>query len=143
VTSRRTINANRRALEQGFRNVQSAMDAIDAAMPEAERAVARRIVTRTQELLNTPGTGRVYRKYFPRRTHRASSPGAPPATDTGRLRRGYRTRGGQVFTDVHYAPFLEFGTRFMRPRPHLRPAVAEIIPHIPSIVSKYARDAVR
>lgn len=55
-----------------------------------------------------------------------SSPGNPPGVDTGRLRASWRHRitgphAGEVFTDVVYAPFLEFGTRRMAPRPHAGP----------------------
>ncbi len=35
-------------------------------------------------------SGVVYEKYNPRRTHRASAPGEPPATDTGYLAQAWR-----------------------------------------------------
>lgn len=54
--------------------------------------------------------------------------------DTGRLRRGIETdintgEGasevvGELFDDVDYAPFVEFGTRYMRAQPFLRPGMA-------------------
>jgi HK97 gp10 family phage protein len=52
--------------------------------------------------------------------------------DTGRLRSSITWEMGQegtvivgrVGTNVHYAPYLEFGTRRMRARPFLRPALA-------------------
>lgn len=66
---------------------------------------------------------------------RRSRPGEPPRQDTGRLAdsiaeaRQVRRRGdlvvGIVGSTVRYARFLELGTRFLRPRPFLRPAVAE------------------
>jgi HK97 gp10 family phage protein len=54
------------------------------------------------------------------------------AVDTGRLRAsitwrlGKDARGlvGIVGTNVEYAPFLEFGTRYMAAQPFLRPALA-------------------
>lgn len=63
--------------------------------------------------------------------HNPSQPGEPPASDTGRLAQSYewkvgRDRGGifaEVGTNVFYAPYLEFGTRKMAPRPHVRPAI--------------------
>jgi HK97 gp10 family phage protein len=54
--------------------------------------------------------------------------------DTGRLRNGIEidvdTGGahsdvtGILFDDVDYAPFVEFGTRYMRAQPFLRPGMA-------------------
>ncbi len=54
--------------------------------------------------------------------------------DTGRLRHGIQTEVntgeahsdviGVLFDDVPYAPFVEFGTRFMRAQPFLRPGMA-------------------
>ena len=50
------------------------------------------------------------------------------AVDTGRLRSSIRFDirddglTGEVFTDVFYAPFIEFGTVKMRARPFLFPA---------------------
>jgi HK97 gp10 family phage protein len=55
----------------------------------------------------------------------------PPAMRTGELRQSYKvledSAGGVTFgSDKKYAPFLEFGTRRMRPRPHVRPVVKEM-----------------
>ncbi len=52
--------------------------------------------------------------------------------DTGRLRSSITSEMGQegteivgrIGTNVHYAPHLEFGTRYMRACPFLRPALA-------------------
>lgn len=60
-----------------------------------------------------------------------SSPGQGPGVVTGRLRSSIAWRPGHdsispyvdVGTAVHYAPFLEFGTRKMAARPFLRPAL--------------------
>jgi HK97 gp10 family phage protein len=47
---------------------------------------------------------------------------------TGHLKRSLRSSfhdagmTGQVATNVEYAPYLEFGTRYMHPRPYLVPA---------------------
>ena len=57
-------------------------------------------------------------------TERDTKLAAP--VDTGRLRASYHSsldaRGGTVGTSVHYAPYLEYGTRYMAARPHLFPA---------------------
>jgi len=59
--------------------------------------------------------------------------------DTGRLRNGVQTEldTGEahsdvqmvLFDDVPYAPFVEFGTRFMRAQPFLRPGLAAAQAH--------------
>jgi hypothetical protein len=84
-----------------------------------------------------------------------SAPDTPPGLRTGGLRLSYdsEVRKGRkgpyvaVFSNkktlqpvppgkpVVYAPFLEFGTRHMAARPHLRPAVNRIMPLIPGIVA--------
>lgn len=72
-----------------------------------------------------PGTGRVYGK------HRASAPGRPPATDTGRLANDIRSEVhaddqgvvGTVGVTVDYGDDLELGTRFIEARPFLRPSL--------------------
>lgn len=63
------------------------------------------------------------------RVHRRAKQLAP--VDTGRLRSsveyevGRDSRGlvARISTDVHYAIYLEFGTRRMTPRAFLRPAL--------------------
>jgi HK97 gp10 family phage protein len=55
--------------------------------------------------------------------------------DTGRLRASIQHRPGRdargpfvdVGTNVNYAAYVEYGTRFHRPQPFLRPAVAEAV----------------
>ena len=79
------------------------------------------------------GGGTVYEKYNPRRTHRASAAGQPPATDTGRLASSITQERSQTATGavstwlagskVDYAKWLEFGTRLMDARPFMRPAL--------------------
>lgn len=80
--------------------------------------------------------------------HQASAPGQPPAVDTNRLRQSWtvtplkgtgassnfagnhqsiESRGGRVVltygSNLFYAPFLEYGTSRMKPRPYLRPTM--------------------
>ena len=86
-------------------------------------------------VLRGPASGRVYEKYSPRRTHRASAPGQAPATDTGRLASSiYFNRDGllsaSVGSNLAYAAYLEYGTTSLNfaggvggPRPFFRPAV--------------------
>lgn len=64
----------------------------------------------------------------------ASAKGLAPV-DTGTLRRSITHKPGRdvrgfyvdVGTNVVYAPFVEFGTRFMRPQPYLRPAFLQAV----------------
>lgn len=67
--------------------------------------------------------------------HVAAKPGAAPNTDTGRLVNsifveadsggfiGHRRRGIFVGTNVKYGRWLEFGTKVMKARPWLWPAI--------------------
>lgn len=76
--------------------------------------------------------------------HQASAPGMPPATDTGRLRATIGhvvaldpqgalfgsslyaeigSGGNPAIPGVNYAIWLEEGTRYLEPRPFLRPSL--------------------
>lgn len=76
-----------------------------------------------------PGDGREYKRGGV--THTASSAGNAPAVDTGRLRDSINvikfatisSLESEVGTNVEYAPFLEYGTSKMRPRPFWNPAI--------------------
>ena len=74
-----------------------------------------------------PKSGRIYEKYNPRRTHRASAPGQAPASDTGNLVRNIVVKQEnpdlvKVESNATYSSFLEFGTSKMLARPFLFPA---------------------
>ena len=78
------------------------------------------------------GTGKEYQKYQPRRTHRASAPNNPPATDTGYLVSqitmdvDVKMDGsvvGQIISSAPYSKHLEFGTVNMTERPFMQPAL--------------------
>jgi len=45
-----------------------------------------------------------------------------------------------VGTNVVYAPYMEFGTRFVAPRPYLRPSMALLRGDAPSVVAKKMDD---
>jgi len=67
--------------------------------------------------------------------HQASSPGQPPATDTGTLIASIESKmetyqltsshkaSAVVWTENDYAKFLEFGTKKIEPRPFMTPAL--------------------
>ena len=78
------------------------------------------------------GTGKTYQKYEPRRTHTASAPNQPPASDTGFLAsqitmdvdvKANGTVVGQIISAAPYSKHLEFGTVNMTERPFMQPAL--------------------
>lgn len=94
------------------------------------KALGLMIQSRARELIQRGSkTGRLYQKYGPRRSHRASGPGEAPATDTGRLVSSIQSdvveteREVQVSAGTAYAKMLEYGTRMMAARPFLLPAL--------------------
>lgn len=80
-----------------------------------------------------PTSGRVYQKYNPRRTHKASAPGEYPQSDTGRLASGVMfdlpkpgpKPEGQVYTNIRYGKYLELKPASMGGRPWLLRAFNE------------------
>lgn len=102
-------------------------DPAGAVGQEMER-VAVEVETAAKRLLSLPGSGRVYRRHGI--AHQASAPGEPPAVDTGLLRASIRHEVvdedgpvAYVGSDVKYAIYQELGTRYIVPRPYLRPAL--------------------
>jgi len=87
--------------------------------------------------------GIVYQKYNPRREHQASEEGQAPASDTGRLANSvtYKstTGGAEVFTDVEYGPWLEWGTQNIAPRPLWVPEVNKATPVYIQRLRKFLR----
>ena len=86
------------------------------------------------ESIKNKGTGRVYERYNPRRSHQASAPDMPPATDTGFLGQNIsmnvktRSDGAVVAQIVSAAPYskaLEYGTTEIHQRPFMRPALTK------------------
>ena len=81
-------------------------------------------------------SGVLYEKYNPRRTHKASAAGEPPATDTGFLVNNIFLNvdtdglGASVESRADYSSFLEFGTSKMAARPFMQPALEENKPKI-------------
>jgi len=78
------------------------------------------------------GTGITYEKYEPRRTHTASAPNQPPASDTGflvsQITMKVKTHSngsveGSIISAAPYSKALEFGTTNMTERPFMQPAL--------------------
>jgi hypothetical protein len=92
---------------------------------------AIRVEGEAKRLAHQPGTGRTYSKSNPKRTHRASAPGQPFATDLGTAAASIGHAIGvdavgifaQVGSGLRKFRYLELGTRRMAPRPTLRPAL--------------------
>lgn len=100
----------------------------DEALKMIVMATAQNVRTHAIKAIQRgPKTGKEYKKYAPKRTHRASAPGQAPATDTGRLASSIVSDitglTAEVSADVQYAAPLEFGTVNMEPRPFLEPAL--------------------
>jgi len=85
-----------------------------------------------KESIMKGGTGRMYEKYEPRRSHRASAPNQPPASDTGFLVSNItmdvdvKADGsvvGQIISSAPYSKHLEYGTTNMTERPFMQPAL--------------------
>lgn len=104
----------------------------DVARDLTRRAI--NVNTEAVRLVHQPGTGRVYVKSNPRRVHRASAPGQPPATDQGLLAASIGWALGvdgvglfaQIGSGLKKARYLELGTRKMAPRPFLRRALTHV-----------------
>lgn len=132
---------NKAATERAAKNLGKVLAQIGVGGKDGLADVGVEATNAVKKLLSQPGRGRIYRRR--RVAHRASAPNQAPAVDTGRLRASYTWRTGdgvdgpyvEIGTNVKYAPFLEFGTRRMRPRPHLRPGINAIRKTIQSLIA--------
>ena len=104
--------------------------AVLKAVEEATKFSVLDVETEAKRMVQRgPASGAVVQKYQPRRVHRQSAPGQPPATDTGFLVANITHEidrdklGGKVVSRAGYSVFLEFGTRAMAARPFLLPAL--------------------
>jgi HK97 gp10 family phage protein len=67
--------------------------------------------------------------------------------DTGALRAGWQVRQNrteysaevEIFNKVPYAGYVEYGTRFQRAQPMLRPAVNKILPKLIAKIRRYGK----
>jgi phage gpG-like protein len=104
---------------EGLKELRDAVNnleqSFDTAVALAAQDTVLAIRTKVIKALQSGGGGRVYQKYKPRRTHTASAPGQPPATDTGTLVSSiyFETdpKGATVGSRLVYASYLETGTR--------------------------------
>lgn len=95
---------------------------------------------RVKDALSQTGSGTTYR--IEGRHHVASAPGEAPTVLTGDLRASLdhwvaklgREIVGIVSVGTEYAPYLEFGTRKMAPRPFMRKTIYQALPVIWRII---------
>lgn len=93
------------------------------------RAYLREVKAEIVRLFRLPKSGRYYRKPNGR-VYQASAPGEPPAIRTGGLMRSVKEAfpnwaTGEIVIDEP-ADWLERGTRRMRKRPFVRPALRTV-----------------
>lgn len=105
-------------------------DRVRLGVIDALKAIGLLIRNRAvSKIQKGPKTGRRYKRGSI--THQASSPGEAPATDTGKLASSAEFDVDEqglwaiVSFSAFYARMLEFGTRFIRPRPFLFSSVDE------------------
>lgn len=149
-----TVALNKAAFAEALANLERVIEA--AAGPGAEKGLVKvgtELVNEIKRTLSKPGGGRTYvrrgRSGSGSVRHTASSPGAPPAVDTGRLRASINMKAGSekgkpfvdVGTNVQYAPFLEFGTSRMQARPYMRTALAAITEKARGIIARSVTEA--
>jgi hypothetical protein len=113
----------------------------DAIRSDLERR-AYNVENTVKRLITAGGGGRTYTTIIRRKNgklisfghrtpHTASAPGSPPATDTGRLLSSVSHSMGEdgagqyarIGYGAYYGVYVELGTRYMAPRPALRPAL--------------------
>lgn len=146
--STRVQHSNRKDAERAVANLAEVLGDIRVGGKQGLADVGIVGVNRIKRVLSTPGTGRMYRRpgaSGPRAVlHRASSPGQPPAPDTGKYRSSWNWRLGtdargdyvEIGTNDKRGPWFEYGTRRMKARPHLRPMVNTLRDEITDLVRK-------
>ena len=92
--------------------------------------------------LSHKGTGKFYVVNGIKR--QASAPGEPPAPQTGALRRSVGVQGTPLENSKEvtlrmkplkeYAVHLEYGTKYMDPRPFIAPCIKELLPSVAQII---------
>lgn len=92
----------------------------------------RLVMNTAKKSIMSGGSGIEYSKYQPKRTHRASAAGQPPANDTGFLVSQITMKvksnrdgsvEGSIISAAPYSKALEFGTTTMQARPFMHPAL--------------------
>lgn len=105
-------------------------------MPKAANEIVSETIDEIDAIVQagmaTSGGGRIYIRRG--RMHQASAPGQMPAIDTGALAGSMqkelhpRQYKGYYYTMIDYAPYLEYGTSKMLPRPFISPSSERVRP---------------
>lgn len=127
--------------KQLLANLRKFGEAADKYVADVVNGTAQNIRTNAiKSIQRGPKTGIVYDKTGPRRTHQASAPGQPPASDTGRLANSITAeidgKQATITAETEYAAPLEFGTRTIEPRPFMVPAMEQERPKFDARLQK-------
>ena len=138
--------------KSGIQNLQGFQKKLKKRMVDNPEKHLKQLVQRSTTIVEghakqsimKGGTGITYQKYNPRRQHTASAKGEPPASDTGflvnNITSSVKQLGtsvvGQIVASAPYAPYLEFGTSTIDPRPFMQPALERNRPKIKRIFKK-------
>lgn len=144
--TRRIVKAELRGLAELEQKMLDMPEKVGVGIVEGLEIIGRIILNRaTDKIMRGPKTGVRYRRGGV--VHQSSAPGEAPASDTGRLVGSGTTwvdaasLSAIVAFDVKYARLLEFGTRFIRPRPFLFPVVDAMKADIVEILKESIRGA--
>jgi len=137
------------------RNKQLTQELTNEATKGVRRAVSRAVTivhrTAVDSIQNAPRGGEQYIRYGEgqRRVGRASAAGEPPASDTGFLANNIMFEvesgglSGRVERRAAYSTHLEFGTKNMRARPFMQPALEEHKKKITAMVRDELKKAIK
>jgi len=122
-------------------NFRTFVGKVDKTLPTQVMRACHAVREEWLDVLSGNRGGRTYRVPGTRRTYTASAPGEAPASRLGDLRRSIRVQPriepgriqARVGSPLEYAAHLEYGTRRMAPRPHLRTAYERARPRIEEI----------
>ena len=147
-----------------IRNLERLGGNVQEASVEALWTGGAHLEGAAKEKLSQAGTGRMYktgRKGTRYATHQASTPGEPPAVDTGELRAsvthnvtgrvgkdlpdpgGSKTKvKGYVGTNLDHGLYTELGTSRMEARPWLYPTIMEEASNVAKLIQNVLKRAI-
>lgn len=119
-------------------------EAVMEELVKGANDLRNRMITSIQ---HSPKTGRIYKRG--KKWHIASSSPNPPRSDIGNLLASFdmdaSEKGvevGSIITDPPYPFYLEKGTKKMKPRPFMEPALDFIAPGLETDIMKAILDSI-